>query len=154
MKIRLLLFITLILGFFQITCLDYFRIFGVKPDLFLVVVVIAGLSLELRQAVIFGLCAGLCKYIFSVNTFGVDILLFSLWGFVVAKLSRKISIDDNITRVLLLFIIALLQNIISGLLAYSGNFFPLGIFLRITIVGSLYTAISLPLILKFTKARI
>ncbi|MDO8662075.1 MAG: rod shape-determining protein MreD [Candidatus Omnitrophota bacterium] len=146
---------TLILGIFQLTFLEYFRIFGIKPDLLLVTVVIAGLFLEMRLAIIFGIFTGIFKDIFSLSPFGLNVLLFSLWGFLVAKISRKISIEDNIASVILVFVIALLQNIASGLaLIYSGSFVPTGIFLRIILVGSLYTALTLPLILKITKIRI
>ena len=155
MKFFRFLVITLILGIFQFTFLDYLRVFGVKPDLLLVSVVIAGLFLETREAVIFGLCAGVFKDVFLVNAFGLDVILFSLWGFLSANISRKISIDDNVTRVFLVFMIALLQNIASGLsLNLSGGFVPFGIFLRIVFLGSLYTALFLPLIIKIAKIKI
>lgn len=155
MKISRLLVITLLLGAFQFTFLNYLRIFGIKPDLLLVTVVIAGLFLETRAAVIFGLFAGIFKDVFGVNAFGLDVILFSLWGFLSAHISRKISIDDNVTRVFLVFIIALLQNTASALsLNLSGSFVPLGIFIRIAFLGSLYTALTLPLILKTLKIKI
>jgi rod shape-determining protein MreD len=155
MKISRLIIITLILGVFQVTFLNYFRIFGVKPDLLLVAVVIAGLFLETRAAIIFGMFAGIFKDVFGVNAFGLNVILFSLWGFLSANISRKVSIDDNVTRVFLVFIIALLQNIASFLsLSLSGSFVPVGIFLRISSLGSLYTALTLPLILKIAKIKI
>lgn len=129
MKASKLLIITLILGVFQLTLLGYFRVFGVKPDLLLVAVVLAGLFLEMRWAIVFGAGVGIFKDIFSLNPFGLDILLFGLWGFLSAKISRKISVEDELSATLLVLVIALLQNIASGLaVIYSGNFVPLGIF--------------------------
>ncbi len=155
MKISRFLIITLILGVFQFTFLNYFRIFGIKPDLLLAAVVCAGLFLETRQAILFGMFAGIFKDIFGVGVFGLDVILFSLWGFLSVNISRKISIDDSVAAALLVFIIALLQNIASGLiLGLSGSFVPFGIFLRIVFLGSLYTALSLPLILKVSKIKI
>ncbi len=155
MKVSVFLIVTLILGIFQLTFLEYFKIFGIKPDLLLVTVVIAGLFFEMRSAIIFGIFAGIFKDIFSLNPFGLNLLLFSLWGFLVAKISRKISIEDNIAAAIVVFIIALLQNIITGLtLIYSGSFVPTGIFLRIVLLGSLYSALTLPVILKFAKIKI
>jgi len=155
MKVSRFLLITFTLGIFQFTLLNYFSIFGIKPDLLLVTVVIAGLLLQTRQAILFGLFAGIFKDVFGVDMFGLDVISFSLWGFVSAHISRKISIDDNVTRVFLVFIIALLQNIVSALsLNLSGSFVPLGIFLRIAFLGSLYTALTLPPILKITKTKI
>jgi rod shape-determining protein MreD len=86
MKISRLIIITLILGVFQVTFLNYFRIFGVKPDLLLVAVVIAGLFLETRAAIIFGMFAGIFKDVFRVNAFGLNVILFSLWGFLSANI--------------------------------------------------------------------
>ena len=155
MKLSKLLIITLILGVFQLTLLGHFRIFGIKPDLLLVTVVLASLFLEMRWAIVFGVGVGIFKDIFSLNPFGLNILLFGLWSFLSAKISREITIEDTLSVTLLVLVIALLQNIASGLVViYSGNFVPLGIFLRISLFGSLYTALTLPLILKVIRVRI
>ncbi|MDD5568112.1 MAG: rod shape-determining protein MreD [Candidatus Omnitrophica bacterium] len=155
MKTPKLLFVTLILGLFQLVFLRHLTIFGACPDFLLIVVVIAGLFLKMRWAVIFGASVGMFKDIFSLSSFGLNILLFSCWSFMVVKISRKVSIEDNMIAVLLVFLIALLQNIISGLfIFYSGASVPLGIFLRIVILGSFYTALTLPFILKVIKVRI
>jgi len=155
MKTSKFLLITLILAVFQLILADYFKIFGVKPDLILASAVMAGIFLEIRWAVIFGVAAGIFKDIFSLSFFGPDIFFFGLWSFLCAKLSRKITVEDNLTLSLLVFVVALVQNILSGLLLiYSGNFVPLGIFLRIIILGSLYTALATSLILKIVKVKI
>jgi rod shape-determining protein MreD len=149
------LIITLALGLLQVTFLDQFKVFGIEPDFFLTTVVIAGLFFEIRLAVVFGACIGFFKDIFSLGTFGWDILLFSLWAFLTVKISRKVAIEDNITRTLLLFVIALMQNIAVGLSSgLSGSSIPFGIFLRVVFLSALYTALPLPLILKITKTRI
>ncbi|PIP19972.1 MAG: hypothetical protein COX41_00005, partial [Candidatus Omnitrophica bacterium CG23_combo_of_CG06-09_8_20_14_all_41_10] len=96
------------------------------------------------------LLAGIFKDAFSLTPPGVNTILFPMWIFLIAKLIHEVSIDDNLTRMLLLFVVVLLNNIISGLvLIYSGGFLPLGIFLRITLLASIYTALILPLILRF-----
>jgi len=155
MKASKLLIVTLILGVFQLSLLEYFRIFGIKPDLLLVTVVMASLFLEMRWAIVFGVAVGTFKDIFGLSPFGLNILLFGLWSFLSAKISRKISIEDNLSATLLVLVIALLQNIAMGLaLIYSGDFVPCGIFLRISLLGSFYTALTLPLILKAARVRI
>jgi len=155
MKLSTLAVILAALGLFQLTFLHYFRVFGVQPDLFLVGVVLASLFLEGRLAIIFSITLGIFKDAFSPAAFGLDILLFGLWSFLIVKITRKVSIEDNLSATLLIFIIALLQNIASGLsLAYSGNFIPPGIFLRAVFLGALYTALVLPLLLKIIKVKI
>ncbi|MFH0855699.1 MAG: rod shape-determining protein MreD [Candidatus Omnitrophota bacterium] len=152
MKALKLLVITFVLGLFQLALPQYLMVFGVKPDFLLVIVVIASLSLRMRWAILFGASVGLFKDIFGFNGFGLNILLFSCWSFLIVKISRKVSIEDAVVAALLAFVIALLQNIVSGLaLIYSGVSVPAGIFLRIVILGSFYTALTLPLILKAIK---
>lgn len=151
MKPSLIFILTAVFGILQVTILDYFKIFGVKPDLLLIMVFIAGLFLDLKPALGLGILAGILKDAFSSGPFSISTILFPIWIFLIAKLIREVSVEDNISRMLLIFAVALLNNVTSGLvLIYSGGFVPLGIFLRITFLSSIYTALTLPLILRFT----
>ena len=59
------------------------------------------------------------------------------------------SIDDNLRRAILILIIAVLHSIATGIIALLlGNPVPLGIFLRVTFFGALYTLLITPLIFK------
>jgi rod shape-determining protein MreD len=152
MKFSRVIILTVILGFLQITILDYFKVFGVKPDLILIAVFSAALFLDLKPALGIGLLAGVFKDAFTSNALSFNSILFPLWVFLIAKLIKRVSIEDNISRIFLLFIIALLNNIISGLvLIYSAGFLSFGIFLRITFLASIYTALIFALILKVIK---
>lgn len=134
----------------QTTILNYVRIFNVKPDLLLISVIIASLSFAPVWAISLSIFAGILKDIFSVNVFGINTLLFFLWSLSIIKLSRKITFDNNYIRLALMSIIAILNNIIMRLLfLFLGNFISWGIFLRIMLIESLYTALTLSLILKF-----
>lgn len=149
MKKLIFIFTIIIFAIFEVTILDYFKIFNVKPNILLILVVGLSLSFELRWAIFFSALCGILKDIFSINTFGINTLLFPLWGFLTIELSKKISIDNNFIRIIIIFIIAVLNNIITRLiLSYLGKLIPVGIFLRITFSESLYTALILPLIFK------
>ncbi|MBU3958661.1 MAG: rod shape-determining protein MreD [Candidatus Omnitrophica bacterium] len=147
------LFIIVVLGLLEVAVLDYFKIFGVKPDLFLIVVVILSLFFELKGVIFFVIFAGVLKDAFSINTFGINTLLLPLWSFLIMKLSKRISIDNNFILMAVIFIITASHNIITGLiLVFSGGFFiPLGISLRIAFLESLYTAIIAPLVFKIFR---
>lgn len=152
MRASRIIILTVILGFLQITILDNFRVFGVKPDLILIAVFIAAVSLNFKPALGVGLLAGIFKDAFTSNVLSFNALLFPLWVFVIAKLIKRVSIEDNISRIFLLFFVALLNNIISGLvLIYSIGSLSFGIFLRITFLASVYTALIFALILKIIK---
>jgi len=141
--------VIIILGILQLTVLDYFKVFNLKPDLFLIAAVMAGLIFNLRWALALSIFAGLFKDIFGVTSFGLNSLLFPLWGLLIVRLAREVSLDNIFMRMGLVFIICVIHNTISGIIfIYSGNFVPLGIFLRIVCFGSLYTALISPLLFK------
>ncbi|MFH0762419.1 MAG: rod shape-determining protein MreD [Candidatus Omnitrophota bacterium] len=142
----------LILGALELTFLGYFRIFNIKPDLFLLCAVLASLMLEASPAVVLSLFAGLLKDSCSSNPFGINTVLFFLWSLIIIKLNRKISLDNNFLRMGLVFIVALLNNSFSGItLLYLGRGIPLGIFLRTVLIGSLYTALAVPPVFSIIK---
>jgi rod shape-determining protein MreD len=140
-----------ILGVLQTTVLDFFRVFGVKPDLLLISVVIGSLVFGFKRAFILSVFAGVFKDALGVNIFGINTLLFPLWSFLIARLNREITIDYNLVRIALAFIISLIHNTITGLiLIYSGSVIPPGLFLRIVFLQSVYTALILPLVFKIS----
>lgn len=152
MRFSRVVILTIILGFLQITLLDHFKVFGVKPDLILIAVFIAVLYLNLKSALGVGLLAGVFKDAFTSNVLSFNAVLFPLWVLLIAILIKRVSVEDNISRIFLFFIVALLNNVISGLvLIYSIGFLSIGIFLRITFLASVYTALIFALILKIIK---
>jgi rod shape-determining protein MreD len=129
------------IGIFQATLLDYFRLFNVRPDLLLISMVMAGLYMEKKWAISLGILAGLIKDIFVFGSFGINTLLFALWSFCIVRLSKKISIDDIPIFMLSVFLISMLNDIIIRLIfLYLGKVVSIGIFLRIMILESFYTA--------------
>ena len=147
-----LLLVIFTLGILQVTVFDYFKIFGIKPDLFLICVIALSLELELKWAFFFSLLAGSLKDIFSTGSPGINTLLFASWNFVIIRLSRNVTLDNALVRVILVWIIAILHNLIIRVIyLFSGRAVPLGVFLRITFVGSFYTALVSPLVFKILK---
>jgi rod shape-determining protein MreD len=141
-----------ILGLIQVTILNYVRIFNIKPDLLLISLLLSSLFFEMKWAFILGVFAGILKDIFSIDAFGTNTLLFALWTYLIVKLSKKISIDNNYIRLPLMFIITLFTSIITRLIVLTqGNAIPLGITLRIMFLEPLYTALIFPLVLKYTQ---
>ena len=150
MKNFIFIAIIVIFGLLQTTILNYVNIFNIKPDLLLISVIIASLFFEPIWAISLSIFAGILKDVFSVNAFGVHTILFFLWSFLIIKLSRKITLDNNYIKLVLIFIIAVLNNIIIRLIfLFLGNFISLGLFLRISFIEPLYTAFIFLLVLKF-----
>lgn len=147
-KVLFLLFI-IIFGIIQVTSINYFNVFGIRPDLLLISVCLASLFFEFKWAFVFSICAGLFKDAFSINTFALNTLLFPFWCFLISRAAAKIDIDNNFMRIVLIFLVTVIHNIITGLIFISsGNLVPLGVFLRIVALGSIYTALAALLVLK------
>jgi rod shape-determining protein MreD len=141
--------IIVVLALSQATAAYYVHIFNIRPDLILICAVIAALFYRPRWALSLSVFAGLLKDIFSVAPFGMNAVLFFLWSFLIIKLSRVISLDNSYVRLVLIFIVAISDSIASMLiLLLSGNFISWGVFFRIAVVGSLYTTLFFPLVLK------
>lgn len=147
-------FIIFMAAIIQVTLLDSFKIFGVKPDLLLIIVIFAGLFFNLKWAFALGIFAGILKDSLSASSFGINTLLFPLWIFLIIKLSKKIPLDNNLICVMLVFVIGIFHNTITRIIffALGNSLAPLGIFLRMAFLEILYTAAILPLMFKFIKS--
>lgn len=149
-KPKLLLFFIL-LSLVQLTLLEYFKVFGLKPDLILISVVIASLFFKFSSSIIFAVLSGIIKDAFLGPSLGINTLLFPLWSFLIRKLSRKIEIDNLAIRLSLIYIIALLNNLLCGLaMIYSVESIPLGLFLSRVFLAPVYTAIVFSLIYRIS----
>lgn len=148
MRTWFFLLIIFIFGLLQSTILNSFRILAVKPDLIVACVVVASVFLNWRWALFSGLFAGIFKDIFGTAALGINILLLPLWSYLLAKLSKKVSLDDKFVLMATVFIVIFLNDIVSRFInLYFGKFIALGIFLRITFIEALYSALVLPLVL-------
>lgn len=155
MKKWIFLLIIVILGALQVTILDYLRIFHVRPDLLLITLVVASLNFDLRRAIIFGLFAGIIKDVFGAGTFGLNTLLFPLWSFLLFKLSRQISVDDDLIRMGLVAVLVIVHNTVFGIILISqGELISFGIYLRIVIVETILTTLVSPLVFRISKDRL
>jgi cell shape-determining protein MreD len=107
---------------------------------------------DFKTALIFGILAGLAKDVFLPWTLAINTICFSIWSYSVYRLSRQISTDEAYVRWVIVLVVALLNNLIIGLLSVAtGNIMPPGIFLRHLIMVSVYTTALSPLIFKLTK---
>jgi hypothetical protein len=66
------------------------------------------------------------------------------------ELSKKIALDAAFIRVTLVFIVGIFNEIIFRFIFVFSNsyFIPMGVFLRIAILGSLYSSVLAPLIFR------
>ena len=152
MKKWLFLFGLVILATLQLTWPVFLSFFNCKPDLLLIFALAAVFYLDFKIALVFSILAGLTKDAFLPTPLALNTILFSMWSYLVYRLSRQISTDNDVVRLVLVLTVALLNNIIIGLqILNSGNIIPVGIFLRNLIVLSVYTSALSPLVFKLAK---
>lgn len=154
MKNRTFAFVVIASALLQATALNHLRIFSVKPDLLLCSVIFASIFFKDQEALFFSALAGILKDLLSgPSPFGIYTVLFSLSGFVIMQLSKKISLDNHPVRITCVFAVAFLNNILVRLIFFFlGNpVVSLGIFLRILFLEALYTALAWPLAHKLFK---
>lgn len=154
MRKLLFLFIIIACALLETTVLNSFRVFNTKPELLLTLVVIVSLGFELRWAIFFSVFAGLLKDGFSINHFGINTILFGLWSFMLVRLARKISVDNDLIRVIVLSLVLVLNSIVLKIIFfYSGKFIPIGIFMRTVFFSSAYTILVSPLLFKYIRPQ-
>lgn len=142
----------IILAMLQLTWPVFLNFFNCKPDLLLALSIVLVFILDFKTALVFAVFCGLLKDIFLVSPVALNTILFSLWSYLIHKLSTQISTENDYVRLGIALIVVLLNNITIGLLSInSGNIIPFFVFLRNLIIPTLYTVALLPLVFKLIK---
>jgi rod shape-determining protein MreD len=138
----------------QLTVVNHFKIFGIKPDLILISIVLVSLFCDLRFAVTLSIAAGALKDIYGSGPLAVNSILSGLWSFLIINLSRRVSLDIDLIRAALVFVIAVLNSfLMTAILWYLGASVAFGIFMRSTFLDSLYTSLVSLLAFKILKVK-
>ena len=124
---RYSLYIILIAAFLiQLLFLDHIKIASAKPDLLVLLVVFFAIFFGPGTGAEAGFVSGLFKDTYSLDIFGVNIVLLSLTGLIAGMLSPKLFRESKLTQVLLVFASSVLYMII--------HYFVSSLILKITYV--------------------
>ena len=146
------LFTLIILVTLQLSWPVSLSIFNTKPDLLLIFTVSLVFYFNFKIALVAGILAGLFKDAFLPSGMAINTLLFSVWSYLTFRLSSQISTENSYVRLMIILIIAVLNNTVLGMQSLnSGNYIPAGIFLRSLLISSVYTVVLSPFIFKLTK---
>jgi len=153
MKIKLKAGLVLILlVLLQSTLFSRLEILGAEPDLVLAVVVIIGLSLDLKWVLLLSFAAGLLKDSLGILPAGLNTLVLPLLGFAANRLSRQMLIEADYVTAAVVFIAAISYNlVIPLLLAIMGSPVSLGISSRIILIGAIYTTLLFLLFSRLSR---
>ena len=144
----------LIIYFLQANFFNYFTIAGIKPNLFVILVLFLGLFAGRRVGTSLGIFFGILLDIFIGRSIGIAGILLGVIGFLGGYLDKNFSKESKITILIMVMGCSLLFEFGSYLLnsiilSYS---IQLGAFIKIVLVEMLYngilTVILYPLLKK------
>jgi rod shape-determining protein MreD len=116
-----------VLGLAQVSFASRVGLFGVTPDLFSALTVIAAVLLSPWQAVSAGLLAGLFKDSFDVHAFGMNTILLPLLALAFSRLNRRLSLDNELLCAILGGAAVFACTLVGGMvLVFSGRPVPSG----------------------------
>lgn len=144
----------LIIYLLQSNFFSWFNIAGVKPNLFVVLVLITGLFIGRRAGIIFGILFGISLDFFIGKSIGISGIMLGIIGFIGGYLDKSFSKDSRITMITIIAITTFLYEI--GIIVF--NYFINGAEIRVLYViktlmieliyNSIITIIIYPLIMK------
>jgi rod shape-determining protein MreD len=149
MKKRLFIPVVFLLALFQVAWLGPLRLFGAKPDLFLLALVLAVFYFNAQDALLLGILIGMLKDIFAVNALAINVLFFPALSLLLLQLKKRLSLEQLPLLVLFTFLASLFYSLLIRLaFHYQNNLIFYFSFWRIAFLSALYSALILPLLLR------
>ena len=131
-----------IIALLQATLFNYIKIFNLKPDAILPALIIFVPFFNLRWSVTLGFLGGIFRDIFSILPFGFNVIICILWIALAKQIFRRLSIENNFIRIIMLFLIILLNNFtIQSILFVLGKPIAIGTFIRIVSIESIISVL-------------
>ena len=150
------LFLTFIIIYLlQSNLFSWFNIAGVKPNLFVILVLITGLFIGKRAGTIFGIIFGISLDFLISKSIGISAIMFGIIGFLGGYLDKNFSKDSRITIITMILIATFLYEIGIIIFNYCINDAQIKVMYVIKtlvielIYNSIVTIIIYPLIMKF-----
>ena len=153
LSIILLFFLFLISYFIQSNLFSWFTIAGIKPNVFIILVLYIGLYAGRRVGSALGIVFGLLLDIFMGRQIGISGILLGTVGFAGGYLDKNFSKDSKITIILMCIATTFFYEIINYIflvLMYKMEFEILAI-AKIAIIEGLYNSIIIIIIYPFTR---
>jgi rod shape-determining protein MreD len=110
----------------QSTRFDFWSIYGVKPDLVLLLLFVISFREGSVTGTIFGFIGGLAQDFFSNGLLGAGAFAKSLWGYLVGKSNQRLDTHSIVVQISLLFCVSILDGLLIhgliGILRYPVSF--------------------------------
>jgi len=135
---------------FQTTMLDYLTVYGVKPDLVMLLVVFNGFLLGPREGAFLGFAGGIIEDLFSGSYIGMNALSKMVAGYLAGVSGERLYKENSLVVAGVTFF-----STVAGLLVYYFLLLYLKIdvpffytLLRVVLPTALYTAVLVPFLFR------
>lgn len=145
----------LIVYLLQSNFFSWFNLAGVKPNLFVILVLSIGLFTGRGFGSTFGILFGLSLDFFIGKSIGISAIMLGIVGFLGGYLSKNFSKDSRITMMIMILFTTLIYEIGTYIFNYFINSVDIELFYFIKVLlielvfNLLITIIIYPLIIKF-----
>ena len=145
----------LIIYLLQVNFFSWFNLAGVKPNLFVILVLTIGLFSGRSIGTTFGILFGLALDFFIGKSIGISALMLGLVGFVGGYLDKSFSKDSRVTMITMVVIATIIYELGINIFNYFINNASISIWYLIKVLiielifNAIITIIVYPLILKF-----
>ncbi len=147
--------IFIIIYLLQVNLFSWFNLSGVKPNLFIILVLTIGLFARKTLGITFGIIFGFIIDLLIGKSIGISAIMLGITGFIGGYLSRNFSKDSRITMITMIAATTFIYEIGVILLNFLINkaqmtvWYLLKTLLIEIIYNSIITIIIYPLIIKF-----
>lgn len=149
-----LILLFIIIYLLQVNFFSWFNIGGVKPNLFIILLLMIGLFAGKKMGIIYGILMGMTLDFWMCKSIGVYSIMLAVVGFLGGSLSKNFSKDSRITMLTMIAIATLLYEVGVIMLNYFINSSEITIsYLLKTLIteiiyNSIITIIIYPLIMN------
>jgi rod shape-determining protein MreD len=102
----------------QSTRFDFWSIYGIKPDLILLLLFVISFRDGSVTGTVFGFIGGLTQDFFSNGLLGSGAFAKSLWGYLIGKSDKRFDTNSMVVQISLLFCISICDGLLVHFLMY------------------------------------
>jgi len=102
-KIVIYVLVFYIIYFLQISFFEEFTIAGIKPNMFIIAIIIIGLYSKPEKSFIIGVLCGLLIDLFDSKVIGLTAIGLGMLGYIISSAGKMFSIESKLSLIIFIF---------------------------------------------------